>query len=208
MSSVSGVTRCSSSLSGQGQPVVSALFSSDGDHLASGSGDKTLFHGYDSDEIKEAELNRPRIYDSEEENFVPEYKLVTKPRSKAQVVSPPSILAGRKSRLKVYLLEKYPSRELGNSKLPKAEKVLLCFFDHLLQNPDRMKNNNKWTEATDDAVKAACKSTIEDIKDVYRLHFGSELVDDEQSKMIMEDKNIVPKIKKLFDDLKTIEREE
>jgi len=39
---VRGVTRCSSSLSGHGQPVVSALFSPDGRHLASGSGDKTV----------------------------------------------------------------------------------------------------------------------------------------------------------------------
>ena len=39
---VRGVTRCSSSLSGHGQPVVAALFSPDGRHLASGSGDKTV----------------------------------------------------------------------------------------------------------------------------------------------------------------------
>ena len=39
---VRGVTRCSSSLSGHGQPVVSALFSPDARHLASGSGDKTV----------------------------------------------------------------------------------------------------------------------------------------------------------------------
>merc|ERR1712083_213470 len=39
---VRGVTRCTSSLSGHGEPVVTALFSPDGRHLASGSGDKTV----------------------------------------------------------------------------------------------------------------------------------------------------------------------
>lgn len=36
------MTRCSSSLTGHGQPVVSALFSPNGARLASGSGDKTV----------------------------------------------------------------------------------------------------------------------------------------------------------------------
>jgi ribosome assembly protein 4 len=39
---VRGVSRCTSSLSGHGEPVVTALFSPDGRHLASGSGDKTV----------------------------------------------------------------------------------------------------------------------------------------------------------------------
>merc|ERR1719219_3204300 len=39
---VRGVTRCSSSLSGHGQPVIAALFSPNGKYLASGSGDKTV----------------------------------------------------------------------------------------------------------------------------------------------------------------------
>ena len=32
------------------------------------------FHGFDSSEIQEVQKNRPRIYDSEEENFVPDYE--------------------------------------------------------------------------------------------------------------------------------------
>merc|ERR1711971_958573 len=39
---VRGVTRCTSSLSGHGEPVVTPLFSPTGRHLASGSGDKTV----------------------------------------------------------------------------------------------------------------------------------------------------------------------
>lgn len=39
---VRGVTRCTSSLSGHGEPVLSSLFSPDGQLLASGSGDKTV----------------------------------------------------------------------------------------------------------------------------------------------------------------------
>eukprot|EP00088_Acartia_fossae_P069084 TRINITY_DN8923_c0_g2_i6.p1 TRINITY_DN8923_c0_g2~~TRINITY_DN8923_c0_g2_i6.p1 ORF type:complete len:501 (-),score=73.96 TRINITY_DN8923_c0_g2_i6:38-1513(-) len=39
---VRGVTRCTSSLSGHGEPVISSLFSPDGRFLASGSGDKTV----------------------------------------------------------------------------------------------------------------------------------------------------------------------
>jgi len=39
---VRGVTRCTSSLSGHGEPVITALFSPNGRYLASGSGDKTV----------------------------------------------------------------------------------------------------------------------------------------------------------------------
>jgi len=39
---VRGVTRCTSSLAGHGEPVITALFSPDGRFLASGSGDKTV----------------------------------------------------------------------------------------------------------------------------------------------------------------------
>jgi len=39
---VRAVSRCTSSLTGHGQPVVKALFSPNGAHLASGSGDKTV----------------------------------------------------------------------------------------------------------------------------------------------------------------------
>jgi len=39
---VRGVTRCTSSLSGHGEPVIATLFSPDGRYLASGSGDKTV----------------------------------------------------------------------------------------------------------------------------------------------------------------------
>ena len=75
-------------------------------------------------------------------------QLVPKPRSQGQSVSPPNILAGSKSRLKDLVLDKFPSREMGNSKLPKGEKVMLCFFHHLLQDPDRISNSNKWTVAS------------------------------------------------------------
>ena len=128
--------------------AVSRVSGGTGKPLASGSGDKTLFHGYDSDEIQEAVMKRPRIYESEEDEFIPEYKLVPKPRSQGQSVSPPNILAGSKSRLKDLVLDKFPSREMGNSKLPKGEKVMLCFFHHLLQDPDRISNSNKWTVAS------------------------------------------------------------
>ena len=54
-------------------------------------------------------MKRPRIYESEEDEYVPEYKLVPKPRSQGQSVSPPNILVGSKSRLKVLVLDKFPS---------------------------------------------------------------------------------------------------
>ena len=73
--------------------AVSRVSGGTGKPLASGSGDKTLFHGYDSDEIQEAVMKRPRIYESEEDEFIPEYKLVPKPRSQGQSVSPPNILS-------------------------------------------------------------------------------------------------------------------
>ena len=168
---------------------VSRVSGGTGKPLASESGDKTLFHGYDSDEIQEAVMKRPRIYESEEDEFIPEYKLVPKPRSQGQSVSPPNILAGSKSRLKDLVLDKFPSREMGISKLPKGEKVMLCFFYHLLQDPDRISNSNKWTLASDKAARAAGYKTVEDIKVIYRLHFGIKLIDIKVSKMIEDDKN-------------------
>lgn len=39
---VRGVTRCTSSLTGHGEPVITSLFSPDGRYLASGSGDKSV----------------------------------------------------------------------------------------------------------------------------------------------------------------------
>ena len=96
-----------------------------------------------------------------EEDYVPEYKLVTKPRSQGQSVSPPNVLAGSKSRLKVLVFDKYPSREIGNLKLPKGETVMLCFFYHLLQDPDRASNPNKWILASDKAAIAAGYKTVE-----------------------------------------------
>ena len=51
--------------------AVSRVSGGTGKPLASESGDKTLFHGYDSDEIQEAVMKRPRIYESEEDEFIP-----------------------------------------------------------------------------------------------------------------------------------------
>ena len=93
--------------------------------------------------------------ESEEDEFIPEYKLAPKPRSQGQSVSPPNVLAGSKSRLKVLVFDKYPSREIGNLKLPKGETVMLCFFYHLLQDPD------KWILASDKAAIAAGYKTVE-----------------------------------------------
>ena len=132
-------------------------------------------------------------------------QLVPKPRSQGQSVSPPNILAGSKSRLKDLVLDKFPSREMGNSKLPKGEKVMLCFFYHLLQDPDRISNSNKWTLASDKAARAAGYKTVEDIKVIYRLHFGTNLIDIKVSKMIEDDSNIVKKIMTFYKALKSID---
>ena len=66
---------------------------------------------------------------------------------------------------------------------------MLCFFHHLLQDPDRISNSNKWTLASDKAAGAAGYKTVEDIKVIYRLHFGTNLIDIKVSKMIEDDKN-------------------
>ena len=58
-------------------------------------------------------------------------------------------------------------------------------------DPDRISNSNKWTLASDKADRAARYKTVEDIKVIYRLHFGSKLIDIKVSKVIEDDSNII-----------------
>ena len=156
------------------KPQVESNFDSDDDFL------NVSYRVLPANEAKERKRKMSQeVEDSQKEG----------PKTPKLMVGPPKVISGTSSRVKVSIVEKYPSREMGD-KLPKAEKVLLCFFHHLLEDPTRKNNPNPMTVATKAAKLEAAKKTAEDIKDIWRRHFTDTLVDDRDKKMIKDDHKI------------------
>ena len=116
----------------------------------------------------------------------------------------PRVSQGSGSRPKVYLIEKTLT-ELSSSKLPKTEAVLSRFLENLDANSDQK------------AISDALKKTKDEVKAVWKYHFGSRLIDgkefgceekgEEKKKIIQEDKLIEKKIKETWEGWKKLEYE-
>ena len=83
-------------------------------------------------------------------------------------------------RPKLYLLEQFPLKELGSSKIPKNNSILRLFFNHLFTQNDIKNNSNPKTLATTNAVLNAAKITVPEIKEVWHHHFGIKLIDGQE----------------------------
>ena len=119
------------------------------------------------------------------------------------------------SRMKIYLLDQYPTNNLGFSKIPKNMAVLRVFFEYLFQQEDLNNNPNPHTMATKTAVYNAAKETCELVKSVWRHHFGMNLIDglkrvggevNPSSIMIIRDIKIIQKITKMFAEWRALEQ--
>ena len=76
-------------------------------------------------------------------------------------------------------LDKYPSKTLPHSKLPKTDSVLLSLIAHIQiqEDEERTKNSNSKTLMTDSSIKAAAKTVCQLLKNIWREHFSSSLID-------------------------------
>ena len=59
-----------------------------------------------------------------------------------QVTEPSKIGEGSRSRVKVYLLNDYPTEVINSTKLPLGRQVVLNFFFNLLEDSDQTKHSN------------------------------------------------------------------
>ena len=96
------------------------------------------------------------------------------------------LLTGTKSRIKVNIIDKYPSSDMSFSHLPKTETVLLCMFQYLLEDEGREQNSNPLTVSTISSIKRSAKKTTPIIKSVWLHHFSDVLINHKETKMIVE----------------------
>ena len=185
------------------------------------------FHGFEQQEIQ-ASVRRGEIHqsvvDSEtwglitttideekgtEAESVTESHAVVGEKSKKQVSEPPKIGEGSRTRVKVYLLNDYPTEVINSTKLPLGRQVMLNFFFNLLEDSDRNKHSNPHTVATKTSYTQAAKVTCLKVKEVYRWHLCSKVIDgdtDGGGKVIINDNKIVDKIVGLYITWKDLER--
>ena len=74
------------------------------------------------------------------------------------------LLSGTKSRIKVNIIDKYPTSDMAFSHLPKTESVLLCMFQHLLEDEGREQNSKPLTVSTKASIKRSAQKTTPIIK--------------------------------------------
>ena len=117
------------------------------------------------------------------------------------------LLSGTKSRIKVNIIDKYPTSDMAFSHLPKTESVLLCMFQHLLEDEGREQNSNPLTVSTKASIKRSAQKTTPIIKSVWLHHFSDVLITDQGTKMIVDDRKITEKLVQLFEELKTVDKE-
>ena len=119
----------------------------------------------------------------------------------------PSFGAGTGSRKKVKYLEKYPSKTLSQSKLPKTESVFLSLIANIQNDEESSKHPNSMTLMTDRSIKEAAKTVCGDIKAVWRNHFSSALIDgSSEERIIQSDTMILRNLNKLVQEWKDLER--
>ena len=125
----------------------------------------------------------------------------------SNVTSPPSFGLGSGKRMKVFLLDKFPSYDLGYKKLPKTEQVFLCLMKYILDDPGRKHHSNIFTLATSESIKSAARKVTIDVKNVWLRHFSSKLIEEKDSKIITEDSKIVEKLFSLMKEWKRLEQD-
>ena len=64
------------------------------------------------------------VYENEVEDEEEDNKKKTKPQEYMSGI--PALLSGTKNRVKIRIIDKYPSSDMAFSHLPKTEDVLLC----------------------------------------------------------------------------------
>ena len=74
------------------------------------------------------------------------------------------LLTGTKSRIKVNIIDKYPSSDMSFSHLPKTETVLLCMFQYLLEDEGREQNSKPLTVSNKASIKRSAQKTTPIIK--------------------------------------------
>ena len=104
-------------------------------------------------------------------------------------------------------LEKYPSKTLSQSKLPKTESVFLSLIANIQNDEESSKHPNSKTLMTDRSIKEAAKTVCGDIKAVWRNHFSSALIDgSSEERIIQSDTMILRNLNKLVQEWKDLER--
>ena len=104
-------------------------------------------------------------------------------------------------------LDKYPSKTLPHSKLPKTDSVLLSLIAHIQEDEERTKISNSKTLMTDSSIKAAAKTVCQLLKNIWREHFSSSLIDGPGPESILvSDTAILTKLSELASEWKQLER--
>ena len=104
-------------------------------------------------------------------------------------------------------LDKYPSKTLPHSKLPKTDSVLLSLIAHIQEDEERTKNSNSKTLMTDSSIKAAAKTVCQLLKNIWREHFSSSLIDGPGPESILvSDTTILTTLSELASEWKQLER--
>ena len=150
--------------------------------------------------------NKEELYRQQDWSGLKEEETTAEKRTQSYLSGTAPLLTGTKSRQKVSIIDKYPS-DLPSSHLPKNENVLLCMFQFLVEDEERQHHSNPLTVATKASIIRSAELTTPVIKTVWEHHFSDVLINNKQKKIIVDDRKIIDKLVKLFEELKTIDKE-
>ena len=150
--------------------------------------------------------NKEELYRQQDWSGLKEEETTAEKRTQSYLSGTAPLLTGTKSRQKVSIIDKYPS-DLPSSHLPKNENVLLCMFQFLVEDEERQQHSNPLTVATKASILRSAELTTPVIKTVWEHHFSDILINQKDTKIIVDDRKIIDKLVKLFEELKTIDQE-
>jgi len=154
------------------------------------------FSGFSEEEIsassKKGELFGELISSFDEQiDITKQDKTVSGEKQKGdKKTKPASFGSGSSKRVKIYLFEDFPIENLSRKKLQRVNAVMLNFYHHLFLDDTRAHHSNKFTLATQKAIREAAKKTCTEIKLVWSHHLTNRLVVEEK-KIIIDDHRIV-----------------